>query len=142
MAAINAVILDTGPLVAYLDKTEEHHDWAEDALGSVTGRLITNDAVLSEALFLLNAFPQHCAAVHQMLRNGMFDLSFSLARESVAVANLMDSYRDVPMSLADACLVRLSELHPQCPVLTLGSDFGIYRRNKRDLIPHIAPLRP
>jgi len=51
----------------------------------------------------------------------------------------MARYQSVPMSFADACLVRMSELWPKTPVFTLDSDFRIYRRNKRQSIPLIAP---
>jgi predicted nucleic acid-binding protein len=74
-----------------------------------------------------------------MLWDGRFNLSFSLASEARAIVHLRRSYRNVPMSLADACLVRLSELHPKLSLITFDSDFHIYRRNKRQLIPIIAP---
>ena len=56
-----------------------------------------------------------------------------------AFEELLRRYRNVPMSLADACLVRLSELYGDCAVLTLDSDFRIYRRHGRQVIPVLAP---
>jgi predicted nucleic acid-binding protein len=101
--------------------------------------LVTCEAVLTEAFYLLRRFRPQGAALRVMLADGVFDLTFSLGKERAFVVGLMERYQDVPMSLADACLVRLAELRPSMPVLTLDGDFRIYRRNKRQQIPVIAP---
>lgn len=139
MAAIRSVILDTGPLVAYLDEDEQHHGWACEQFAQIEDVLVTCESVLSEAFFILRTLSRHRATLRRMMGEDFFDLGFSLAKEGSAVAGLMEQYRDVPMSLADACLVRLSELRPAMPVLTLDADFRIYRRNKRQQLPVIAP---
>lgn len=139
MAAIRSVILDTGPLVAYLDQDERHHGWACEQFGQIEGTLVTCESVLSEAFFIIQTLPRHRGVLRQMIRERIFDLGFSVAKEGRAVAELMEQYRDVPMSLADACLVRISELWPDAPVFTLDSDFRFYRRNRRQQIPVIAP---
>ena len=77
--------------------------------------------------------------VLDILRRGALDVSFSLSGELDAVDRLVKKYRDVPMSLADACLVRMSELHQSSPVLTLDRDFTIYRRSRRQRIPLLSP---
>lgn len=133
------IILDTGPLVAYLASDELHHDWATRQFMLHDGPIITCEAVISEAWFLLRHAPRHLRRLQSMLADGVFDLGFHLDTESKNVGTLMDRYGDVPMSLADACLVRLSELHPKVPLLTLDSDFKIYRRNGRQVITVIAP---
>jgi uncharacterized protein len=139
MAAIEGVILDTGPLVALFDEDDQHHAWARGAFAGIKRTLVTCDAVLSESFFLLKHLPRHHAALRQMFADGAFDLSLQLRAEARHVARLMTQYQNLPMSLADACLVRLSELHPKFPVLTLDSDFRVYRRNKRDMIPCLSP---
>jgi len=139
MAASKGLILDTGPLVAYLADDEQHHAWATEQFQQHDGPLITCEAVVSEAWFLLRHLPRHLSRLRAMLADGVFDLSFHLEDEGAAIARLMNRFEDVPMSLADACLVRLSELHPKLPLLTLDSDFKIYRRQGRQLIPVIAP---
>lgn len=60
--------------------------------------------------------------------------------ESSAVHALMKKYRNVPASYADACLIRLSELHGAAMVMTTDTDFRVYRRNGRQAIPRIAPF--
>jgi predicted nucleic acid-binding protein len=131
--------MDTGPLVAYLDDDERHHEWATQEFMRPDGPLITCEAVVSEAWFLLRRLPRHLARLRAMLADGVFDLSFHLEDEARSISTLMDRYNDMPMSLADACLVRLSELHPKLPLMTLDSDFKVYRRHGRQLIPVICP---
>jgi predicted nucleic acid-binding protein len=135
------LLVDTGFLAAYLLPDEQHHGWACAVMEKCRGALITCEPVLTEAFFLLRALRPQAAALEEMLLNGVFDVSFSFAHECRHVVALRRSYRDVPMSLADACLVRLPELHPKFPVLTLNSDFRFYRRNKRQMIPIIAPFQ-
>lgn len=139
MAASKGLILDAGPLVAYLADDEQHHSWATAQFQQHEGSLVTCEAVVSEAWFLLRHLPRHLRRLRAMLADGVFDLSFHLEDEGAAVARLMDRFDDVPMSLADACLVRLSELHPKLPLLSLNSDFKVYRRHGRQLIPVISP---
>jgi predicted nucleic acid-binding protein len=139
MAANSGIILDAGPLVAYLADDEQYHAWATEQMQQHDGPIFTCEAVLSEACYLLRRFPRHLRHLRTMLAEGVFDLSFHLEDEGKAVAHLMDRFVDMPMSLADACLVRLSELHPKAPLFTLDSDFTIYRRHGRQLIPVICP---
>ncbi len=139
MAADSGIILDTGPLVAYLAADEQHHAWATEQFMEHEGPVITCDAVISEAWFLLRRSQRHQKRLRLMLADGVFDLGFHLEDEAAAIAGLMERFDDVPMSLADACLVRLSEKHPKLPLVTLDSDFKIYRRHGRQLIPVISP---
>jgi predicted nucleic acid-binding protein len=134
------IILDSGPLVAYLASDEQYHTWATEQFKKHDGPVITCEAVISEAWFLLRHSPRHLRRLQAMLADGVFDLSFHLEDEAVEVRSLMDRYESVPMSLADACLVRLSELHPRVPVMTLDSDFLIYRRHGRQAINVISPV--
>lgn len=133
------VILDTGPLVAYLASDEQHHEWAVRQLMGHDGPVITCESVISEAWFLLRHAPRHLRRLQAMLSDAVFDLTFHLETEARGICDLMERYHDVPMSLADACLVRLSEMHPKLPLITLDSDFKIYRRHGRGMIPVIAP---
>ncbi len=139
MAAKQNVLLDTGPLVAWLAEDEQHHKWTVDQFKRLDGALITCEPVISEAWFLLRNQARHLARLRAMLADGVFDLSFHLEDEATAVSRMMERFHDVPMSLADACLVRLSELNPKLPLLTLDSDFKIYRRHSRQLIPVLCP---
>ncbi len=133
------VILDTGPLVALLNRRDRHHHWAKDQWAEIDPPLLTCEAVLAEACFLVQPFAVGQTAVLEMVRRSVLDLSFGLAEEAAAVSRLLKKYQDVPMSLADGCLVRMAERHSKSVVFTLDSDFKIYRKYRRQRIPTLSP---
>lgn len=133
-----ALILDTGPLVALLFRREQHHAWAKQQFGEASD-LVTCEPVLAEAAYLLRNLEGGTKALMALVGAGIVRPVFRLAGEHVAVARLMEKYRDVPMSLADACLVRMAEQHDSLAVLTLDSDFGIYRKHGDQPIPVVTP---
>lgn len=134
-----AFLVDTGPLVAYLVRESEHHDWTSEQMRRLEAPLLTCEAVLSEAGFLLLRHRQDPDALLEMLEIGMLEIVFSMEDETIAVRQLLRRYRDVPMSIADACLVRMSELKERSTVFTLDTDFRIYRRHGRKIIPTLMP---
>ena len=133
------IILDTGPLVALLNRGDRHHRWAMDQWAQIVPPLLTCEAVLAEACFLVRRFPGGQAAVLDLVQRGVLDVSFRLIEETETILRLLRKYRDVPMSLADGCLVRMAERRAAGVVLTLDSDFSIYRKNGRQVIPTLAP---
>lgn len=134
------IILDTGPLVALLNARDPHHDWVCTQWDLIEFPLLICDAVVAEACFLARRLTHRGQEkVLEFVRRGALDLSFPLAVEIDSIAQLAAKHRDVRMSLADACLVRMSELHRSSPVLTLDSDFAIYRRSRRQPIPLLFP---
>lgn len=132
------VILDTGVLVALLNRRDTYHSWAVEQWKQVHSPAYTCDAVISEACFLLKK-GYLINAVFEMLTVGALELSFDLQAEVESVRHLMQRYESVPISVADACLVRMSELIKDSVVLTLDSDFQIYRRFQKEIIPIIQP---
>ena len=135
----NPVVLDTGPLVAFIDGDDSQHGWASAQLASLQPPFITCEAVISEALFRLVRARRGVPTLLSFLREGLVQVSFDLDDNLAAVTQLIEKYHDVPMSLADACLVRMSELHDRARVFTLDADFKLYRRHGRQAIPLIAP---
>ena len=133
------VILDTGPLVALLNRRDRHHGWAREQWTHIAPPLLTCEAVLAEACFLVRRFDGGQAAVLALASRGVLDLSFHVAEETTAVSRLLKKYQDVPMSLADACLVRMAERCAESVVFTMDSDFMVYRKNGRQLVPMLAP---
>jgi predicted nucleic acid-binding protein len=133
------VILDTGPLIAFLNRNDKYHDWALARLAEVKPPLLSCESVVSEACFLLRHYKNGASNVLKMLERQLIILPFSLEEEIDAVGALVRKYQSVPMSLADACLVRMSEQHSGSVVLTLDRDFKIYRKNKRNVVPTIMP---
>ena len=133
------VIVDAGPLIAYFKADDSYHAWSREKLGSLHPPLHTCDAVISEACFLLCKTESGVDRLMEFLDRGVAILDFPLQPELPAVRKLLKRYQDVPMSLADACLVRMSELFEESVILTLDRDFLIYRRNGRQIIPVILP---
>lgn len=130
-------IVDSGALVALLDPREEHHAWARETFFRQPEPWFTCEAVLTEAFFLLQQ--PHARALDQLLRRGHVQLGLNLTEELSQVLDLRAKFSDVPMSLADACLVRMSETLPVPLVLTTDTDFKIYRRHGRQVVPHLMP---
>jgi len=133
------VILDTGPLVAFLDRGDKYHQWALQQFNQVDETVITCEAVLSEAFFLLSHIPNGRESLAGLVNPKLLDFSFSLHKHWDKVEAMILKYSDVPMSLADASLVRLSEVYTDLAVMTLDSDFKIYRRNRDQRISLIIP---
>ena len=133
------VIVDARPLVALLNSRDTHHKWVVQQLGDIQPPMMTCEAVLAEATYLTRAVTGARAALIEMLGEGFLNIGMALADQHSAILAMVCRYTDVPMSLADACLVRLAELYPQSVVLTLDSDFAIYRKNGRQVIHMIHP---
>lgn len=134
-------LLDAGPLVAYLDKTDQHHSWAVRQFRALTRPLISCDAVISEACHLLEGVHGGAAAVGAMLKRGVIRLDFSLATHHVRIFALMQNYQNVPMSLAYACLLCMAEHEGDRVVFTTDSDFTIYRLHGRKPLALRIPVR-
>lgn len=134
-----SVLLDTGPLLALIDERDQHHAWVRSEFAEIEPPLLACEAVLTESCFLAQRQLGRIDAVWGLLERGVVRLAFSLAVNWSHVSVLMRHYANVPMSLTDACLVRMSELTADCVVLTLDCDFRVYRRHGRKPIPLLIP---
>ena len=132
-------LLDTGPLVSFLASGLEHHEWATEEWKQLRPPLITCEPVLAEAAFLLKREGGDADPLFALLDRGVIRIGLSIQEQQADLRALMRRYRNRPMSLADACLVRLSEIHAAAEVLTLDSDFRIYRRHGNKVIPLRMP---
>ena len=133
------VILDTGPLVAFINGRDKYHKWATLQWAQIEPPLLTCEAVLSETCFLLGRLDGGQIAVLELLKRRILHTPFRMGEHLNQIAWLLQKYSNVPMSLADACLVRMTEVYPESLVLTLDTDFSIYRKNKRQVIPILSP---
>lgn len=133
------VILDTSALAALLRRNDEYHHWADAQIAKIIAPLLTCEAVLSETHFILRDIPLSHRVISRMSQAGIFIVAFNYEEQKSFVGKLLEKYGDVPMSFADACLVRMSELYSDSAVFTLDSDFKIYRRNGKQPIPLITP---
>ncbi len=131
-------LIDTGPIVAFLSAADRHHQWAAETFDALTGRVISCEAVLSEASFLVGRDGHRREVVLELVERMGIELQ-PLGLELRALQQMMQKYASVPMSFADACLVRLAELHATGVVMTCDSDFHTYRRSNRRVITTSMP---
>lgn len=136
-----ATILDTGPLVALLNRREKNHEWVKARLREVRAPLLTCEPVMTEAAFLLRRIDGASRALMALLARSALRIAFRLEEEHEHVALMMAKYADVPMSLADACLVRMSETIRAARIMTFDADFRVYRRSSRQVVPVTMPIR-
>ncbi len=136
---MNRYIIDTGPIVALLNRRDRHNAWIRKILNSIEPPLVTSESVISEAAFLLSRVPGGADALLTLLCQEVLRIDFNAGDEAPALQALMRKYDSVPMSFADACLVRMSELDADSIVITIDSDFKVYRRNRRRAIATIMP---
>ena len=125
-------LLDTGVIVALLDRSERLHQACAEAIRRFEAPLITCEAVIAETCYLLRSLPGAPEAVIENVAAGIFQIPFQLSREAVGVKQVLRKYRDRKIDLADACLIRLADEFETADILTLDKDFEIYRwgRNK------------
>lgn len=133
------VIVDTGVLIALIDRLDNHHDWVVNQLKQITPPLLTCEAVISETWFLLQRVRNGRETLIQLLTQKYVVVQFDFDAELATVISLLNRYQSVPVSLADAELVRMSELYANSLIFTLDSDFQIYRKNRDRQIPLIIP---
>jgi uncharacterized protein len=133
------VLLDTGPLVSFLADGLVHHAWAVEQWKQLRPPMLTCEPVLTEATFLLKREGCDTDVLFALLERGIIRIGLAVEDQQADLRALMRRYRNRPMSLADACLVRLSEIHGAAEVLTLDGDFRIYRRHGNKVIPVRMP---
>lgn len=133
------IIVDTGPLVAYFNRRDRWHRWTADQMAALNPPLLTCEPVITEACFLIQRAGGRPADLIRKITQRSLEIAIDLEEDASGIESLMQRYADTPMSLADACLVRLTERFPDCRLFTLDSDFEHYRRNGRQVIPLLHP---
>jgi predicted nucleic acid-binding protein len=129
-------IADTGFVVAFIRNSDQHHRWAVDLAKQVMAPLLTCEAVLAESAFHLKS----CETVLHLIENELLQVAFDCTSHWQPLQELANRYADRRPDFADLCLVRMSELYPRHPIITVDeADFRVYRRNKREAIPLICP---
>lgn len=131
-------IADTGFVVAFLNRSDRYHEWADEIGRGISEPLLTCEAVLAETAFQVGSV----GPVLGLVRERFLRIAFDLPRNLEEVMALAERYRDRTPDLADLCLIRMSELYEDLSVLTVDErDFRVYRRNRRDVIPIVCPPR-
>lgn len=133
------IIIDAGPIVAYLRSNDQYHEWTSSAVTTLKPPFYTCEPVITEACFLLERGGGNSDDLLELIERGLITVPFNLPDNIKEIRKLMSKYRKLPMSLADACLVVMSEVNDKARIFTLDSNFNIYRRFKRKIIPMLMP---
>jgi predicted nucleic acid-binding protein len=129
-------IADSGLLIALLDRLDPFHAWAIRVVEEEEPPFLVCEAVCAEVAAVVGT----PVPILLMLERGDLQLAFELDEEIPSIRKLAQKYHDHPMDLADACVVRMSELHPVCRVFTVDrKDFAAYRRWGKKIIPCSFP---
>jgi predicted nucleic acid-binding protein len=131
------VLADAGFVVALLSNRDAHHQWAVTQAHDLGPPWSTCEAAVSEAYHLLGE--GGAPSLRQLLRRRALVVAFELSRNVEPVTKLIEKYSDLPMSLADACLVRMTETLADPIILTTDEDFRVYRRHSRQVVPCVTP---
>jgi len=121
------VLLDAGPIVALLDRSEQHHDRCVELIAEIEAPLVTCEAAIAEACYLLRGLQGASAAVLENVERGNFHIPYRVTGRASRLAKLMKKYESLPMDFADACLVDLAGEIGTGRIWTLDSDFRVYR---------------
>ena len=135
----DTVLLDTGPLVTFLAAGLKHHGWVCEQWQRLRPPLFTCESVLTEAAFLLKREGREADPLLALVERGVVRMGLEIEDQLADLRTLLRRYRDRPMSVADACLVRLAELHPGSVIFTLDADFRIYRRHGNKVLRVLMP---
>jgi len=138
---METILTDSGPLIALLDRSDQHHEWAAEQFSHLSGPLLTCEGAITEATHLLQDAGVQPWGVLELLERKIIVVQFDLDSRHDRVLLLMKKYADTPMDFVDACLVAMTEEKRDCRLLTLDSDFRVYRRFERQTIPLIIPLK-
>jgi predicted nucleic acid-binding protein len=132
-----SALVDAGFVVALLSRRDAHYRWALAQAERFPPPWSTCEAVLSESFHLLGQ--TGASGLHALLRRQAVVIAFDLGGHTEPVLSFMTKYADVPASLADACLVRMTETLTDPVLLTTDTDFRVYRRHSRQAVPCILP---
>lgn len=135
----NRIIIDTGPLVAFINRNDKYHSWSKMQLSNIAPPLITCEAVITESCFLLKKVNGGHTSLFELIDRKLIEIKFKLSEENKHVHKILERYSDLPTSFADACLVRMTEQYENSQIMTLDSDFRVYRKHNRQVIPLVIP---
>jgi len=136
---MTTAIVDAGPLVAFFDRAEQYHRWVAERIEELDAPLLVCEPVLAEAMYLIARYATAQDVLLGLVQNGALNFAFRIEEHIDAIRKLLQKYRDTPMSLADACIVRMAEIYDRHVVLTLDSDFSVYRKHGRTSLTVIHP---
>ena len=136
---MQAFLTDSGPLVALLNRNDVHHRWAHEQFDHAPYPILTCEGAVTETSHLLRADRLPPWGILELMERGIVTVQFDLESNLDRILALMQKYADTPMDFVDACLVSMTEAKRDCRLITIDSDFRVYRRFERQAIPLIIP---
>lgn len=134
------VLVDTGVIVALLDRSERQHARCVEVMQGLDRPLVTCEAVIAESCYLLRGLPGAADTILENIERGVFQIPFQLAHATAAVRNILRKYRDLAPDFADACLIQLADELDTGDILTLDGDFDSYRWRRNRPFHLLVPL--
>lgn len=125
-------LLDTGPIVAFLNRNDHYHSYVVEQMGKIAPPFYTCEAVLTESFFLMGRIPNGVQRLTELLQSEKILVDFSFWEHRSKIYQLIGKYKNIPMSLADACLVVMADEARKSSIFTLDKDFLIYRLSSGD----------
>jgi len=138
---LKPLLLDTGVIVAWLDRSEHYHAHCVRVLEDLEQPLVTCEAVIAESCYLLCTIHGAPETVLANVEQGVFQIPFQLTSAASTIRSILHKYRDVPADLADACLIHLADELETGEILTLDSDFARYRWRRNRPFQPLIPLQ-
>jgi uncharacterized protein len=138
---VKQVLLDTGVIVALLDRSERYHARCVDVLENLEQPLVTCEAVIAESCYLLREISGAPETVLANIEQGIFQIPLQLNRAAAPIRAILRKYRDVPADFADACLIQLADELDTGEILTLDGDFARYRWRRNRPFQMLIPLK-
>ena len=133
-------IIDTGAILALLDRNDQWHQTCTDAFSQLRLPLLTSEAVLTEVFHLIGDTDREVRAAWKFVRSGALAVSSITDADLPSLDVLMHQYRDRPMDFADATLVRIAEREVLSLILTIDhNDFETYRIQGRRRFRIVPP---
>jgi predicted nucleic acid-binding protein len=139
LGVIRKPVFDTGPLVALLKDDDANHEWMLAQSKQIVPPAQTCEAVITESVFLLHRAGVAADGIFRLIEQGSLEVTLAACSHHSDIRALLNRYRNIPMSFADACIVRMSELDSAATVMTFDSDFRIYRKHGNKVIPVLMP---
>ena len=136
----NQILVDSGPLIAFLSSSEKYHRWVLDQMSDMNGELVTTESVLSEVVFLMKHHPSALNAISNVVNQGLLRIFPAFSESPAECTELLLKYADLPSSVADISLVYLHSIHKNSVIFTLDSDFLVYKDKYGKPLRLVAPF--
>jgi predicted nucleic acid-binding protein len=137
---LKPILIDTSFIVALYNKSDRHHAKCLHVLDTMDRPAVTCEAVITESCFMLRQSPGAATDLLSTIENGTLEIHFQLGRSAALISALLEKYRDLPASFADACLVQMADQLDTGDVFTLDSDFKHYRWRRNRAFNMLIPL--